>query len=131
MSPPEAPRPEIAAALETLPSLPRDRDGPVFAEPWHAQAFAMAVELNAGGHFTWSEWADTLGAELKRAGPRATGDDAYYSAWLSALERLLDRKGIVPEAERSGREIAWDRAAKATPHGQPIELGAENGGKAG
>jgi nitrile hydratase accessory protein len=125
LSRPEPPRPEIAQALAALPALPRDKDGPVFAEPWHAQAFAMTVELNAGGVFTWSEWAETLGMELAEAGADATGDDAYYSAWLAALEKMLDRKGVVPEAERSTREAAWDRAARATPHGQPIELGAE------
>jgi nitrile hydratase accessory protein len=125
LTPPESPRPEIAEALDALPALPRDDDGPVFAEPWHAQAFAMTVTLNAGGVFTWSEWAETLGAELAEAGSGATGDDAYYGAWLAALEKILDRKGVVPEAERSTREAAWDRAARATPHGQPIELGAE------
>jgi nitrile hydratase accessory protein len=122
---PEIVRPEVAQALDALPALPRDDDGPVFAEPWHAQAFAMTVELNAAGVFTWSEWAEMLGTELAEAGVEATGDDAYYTAWLAALEKMLDRKGVVPEAERSTREAAWDRAAKATPHGQPIELGAE------
>ena len=118
-------RPEVAQALDALPALPRDVDGPVFAEPWHAQAFAMTVELNAAGVFAWSEWAETLGAELAEARPDASGDDAYYTAWLAALEKMLDRKGVIPAAERSSREAAWDRAARATPHGQPIELGAE------
>lgn len=118
-------RPAAEAALQALPAIPRDADGPVFAEPWHAQAFAMAVELNAAGIFTWSEWAEALGAEIAAASPAAAGDDAYYAAWLTALERLLDRKGIVPESERADREAAWDRAARATPHGAPIELGAE------
>ena len=40
-------------------------DEPVFAEPWQASAFAMTVALNERGLFTWSEWAETLGAELK------------------------------------------------------------------
>jgi len=124
LTPPERTVPDIAGALEALPALPRDRDGPVFAEPWHAQAFAMAVELNAAGIFTWSEWARTLGAELARE-PHGEGEDAYYGAWLSALEKLLDRKGVVPECECADREAAWDRAARATPHGEPIELGAE------
>jgi nitrile hydratase accessory protein len=119
-------RPEVDQALVALPDLPRDTDGPVFAEPWHAQAFAMTVELNARGLFTWSEWAETLGAEIAASGTDGTGDDAYYSAWLKALEVMVDRKNIVSETERADREAAWDRAAKATPHGQPIELGAED-----
>ncbi|MEJ8573885.1 nitrile hydratase accessory protein [Microbaculum marinum] len=118
-------RPEVDEALAALPGLPRDADGPVFAEPWHAQAFALAVALNSRGIFTWSEWAETLGAEIAAMGPGASGDEDYYSAWLKALETILDRKGVVPEPERADRQAAWDRAARATPHGQPIELGAE------
>ena len=38
--------------LSALPRLPRDEGGPVFAEPWQATAFALAVQLSAEGHFT-------------------------------------------------------------------------------
>lgn len=100
-----------------LPGIPRDDDGPVFAEPWEAQAFAMAVKLNEAGAFTWGEWAETLGAEI-----RAMPDRPYYQSWLAALERLVQEKGIMSETERLARVDAWDRAAQATPHGQPIEL---------
>lgn len=97
--------------------LPKDADGPVFAEPWEAQAFAMAVKLNETGVFAWNEWAETLGAELKAHPSRP-----YYESWLAALERLVLAKGVLTEQERLARVDAWDRAAKATPHGQPIEL---------
>ena len=97
--------------------LPKDADGPVFAEPWEAQAFAMAVKLNEAGVFSWGEWAETLGAELKTQPLRP-----YYESWLAALERLVESKGVMSEGERLARVEAWDRAAKATPHGQPIEL---------
>jgi nitrile hydratase accessory protein len=97
--------------------LPKDQDGPVFAEPWEAQAFAMAVKLNEAGVFQWSEWAETLGAELE-----AHPNRPYYESWLSALEMLVEAKGLMTEAERHAREEAWERAAKATPHGQPISL---------
>jgi len=97
--------------------LPKDADGPVFAEPWEAQAFAMAVKLNEAGVFGWNEWAETLGAELKAQPQRP-----YYESWLAALERLVQAKGVMSEAERLARVEAWDRAARATPHGQPIEL---------
>lgn len=100
-----------------LPALPQDEDGPVFAEPWEAQAFAMAVKLNEAGHFAWSEWADMLGAEL-----RAYPERSYYENWLGALETLAERKGLTDDAERRDRIAAWDEAARATPHGQPIEL---------
>lgn len=98
-------------------SLPKDEEGPVFSEPWQAQAFAMAVKLNEAGVFSWSEWAETLGAEL-RAEPRRP----YYESWLAALEKLAEAKGVMTGQERMARIDAWDRAAKATPHGQPILL---------
>lgn len=110
--------------LDVLPDIPRDADGPVFAEPWQAQAFAMAVSLHERGAFTWTEWADTLAAEIKTA--QANGDpdlgDTYYLHWLAALERLVREKGIASPATLSDRRDAWDRAAKTTPHGQPIVL---------
>ncbi len=90
---------------------------PVFAEPWEAQVFAMAVKLGEAGHFTASEWADALGAEIA-----AHPDESYYGNWLAALEMLAERKGLTDPEERLKRIEAWDRAAKATPHGQPITL---------
>ena len=103
--------------LSDTPSIPKDDDGPVFAEPWEAQAFAMAVKLHEKGVFTWHEWAETLGAELK-----AEPQHPYYESWLAALEKLVEAKGVMSEAERHARVDAWDRAARATPHGQPIVL---------
>lgn len=97
--------------------LPKDADGPVFAEPWEAQAFAMAVALNEAGVFGWGEWAETLGAELKAAPHRP-----YYESWLAALEKLVEAKGVMTGPERLARVDQWDRAAKATPHGAPILL---------
>jgi len=97
--------------------LPRDEDGPVFAAPWEAQAFAMAVKLHERGVFTWSEWAAALGDELA-----AHPDAPYYESWLAALETLVERKEVMTAAERQERIAAWDRAARATPHGQPIDL---------
>jgi nitrile hydratase accessory protein len=80
----------------------------------------MAVELNEAGVFQWSEWADTLGAELK-----AWPERPYYESWLAALEKLVEAKGVMTASERLARAEAWDRAAKATPHGQPILLNRE------
>src|ERR1700681_1411584 len=59
-------------AADALPDLPRDAAGPVFHEPWEAQAFAMALALHERGLFTWSEWAATLAQEIKAA--QAAGD---------------------------------------------------------
>ena len=106
--------------LNALPAIPRDREGPVFREPWEAQAFAMAVSLHERGHFTWKEWADRLAGEIAAAGP----DDGskYYLHWLAALEKIVSEKGLVRSDELARRKDEWDQAARATPHGQPIEL---------
>jgi len=108
-----------------LPSLPRDEQGsPVFREPWQAQAFAMAVRLHEAGHFTWTEWAAALAEQIRQA--QAAGDpdlgDTYYVHWLAALERLVAAKGLVSAEELAQRKEAWAEAARATPHGEPIEL---------
>jgi nitrile hydratase accessory protein len=111
-------------ATENVPGIPCDAEGPVFREPWEAQAFAMALALNARGVFTWSEWAQTLGAEIKRA--QAAGDpdtgETYYRHWLKALEQIVAAKGIATDETLRRYQAAWDRAADRTPHGQPIEL---------
>jgi nitrile hydratase accessory protein len=117
---------EIAAAA--VPSIPRDAEGPVFREPWEAQAFAMAVALNGRGLFTWSEWAATLADEIRRA--QAAGDpdtgETYYRHWLNALERIVAEKGATDARTLARTRDAWDHAADRTPHGAPIELRPED-----
>lgn len=105
-----------------LPRLPRDSEGPVFAEPWQAQAFAMAVRLHEQDHFTWTEWAAELSRHIDAAGPADTSD--YYEHWLATLESLVLSLNLTSDAELRDRKDAWQRAAEATPHGHPIELGA-------
>jgi len=117
-----------ATLADQVPGLPRDRDGPVFREPWEAQAFAMAVALHERGVFTWEEWAAVLAEQIRRAqagGDRDTGE-TYYLHWLSALERLVGAKGIAGPETLSRYRDAWDRAADRTPHGKPIELRPED-----
>ena len=114
----------MSGELEDLPAIPRDDGGPVFREPWEAQAFALAVQLHAAGHFTWKEWAARLAAEIAAARARGEVDDGsrYYRHWLAGLEAIAAEKGLVTAGELSARRDAWDRAARETPHGQPIEL---------
>jgi nitrile hydratase accessory protein len=111
-------------ATEALPGIPRDDGGPVFREPWEAQAFSMALALHQRGVFTWPEWAAALAEEIKRA--QANGDPdtgaTYYRHWLATLERLVAEKGIASEPTLARYRDAWDRAADRTPHGTPIEL---------
>ena len=121
--PDSTPQPEN---LALLPHLPHDEGGPVFAEPWQAQAFALAVRLSALGHFSWKEWAATLAAELKAAADRGEPDDGsrYYHHWLVALERLVTGKNLSDPAAMLARKEAWAEAYRRTPHGKPVELGA-------
>src|SRR5215470_3816433 len=116
----------LAERLAALPPLPRDKGEPVFAEPWEAQAFALAVKLSEQGHFTWKEWSATLGAELKAADAREEPDDGsrYYHHWLAALERLVAEKGLADPRALLARKEAWAEAYRATPHGRPVELEA-------
>ena len=111
-------------ATAAVPGIPRDDQGPVFAEPWEAQAFAMALMLHGRGVFTWSEWAAALAAEIRRA--QAAGDadtgETYYRHWLATLEGLIADKGVTTRETLHRTRDAWDHAADRTPHGQPIEL---------
>ena len=109
---------------DNLPSLPRNQEGPVFNEPWEAQAFALAVRLSEAGCFSWPEWAAVLSQEIKAA--QALGDPdlghTYYHHWLNALERLCTQKELVPVADLLRRKEEWRLAYLHTPHGKPVEL---------
>jgi nitrile hydratase accessory protein len=115
-------------ATSAVPSIPRDEDGPVFREPWEAQAFAMALSLHERGLFTWNEWAAALADQIKRA--QAEGDpdtgETYYRHWLATLEHLVAAKGVTTSETLHRYRNAWDHAADRTPHGMPIELRAED-----
>ena len=110
--------------LAVLPRLPRDEGGPVFAEPWQAQAFALAVKLSEQGHFTWKEWAAALANELNAATSRGEPDDGshYYDHWLAALEHLVTAKGLADSASLLARKEAWADAYRSTAHGMPVKL---------
>ena len=107
-----------------LPHLRRDDGGPVFAEPWEAQAFALAVKLSEQGYFTWKEWAAALAHELRAAADRGEPDDGsrYYEHWLAALERLVTAKGLADPSALVARKEAWTNAYRNTPHGMPVAL---------
>ena len=114
----------VAQATGALKDLPRDEDGPVFREPWEAQAFAMALSLHERGLFTWKEWAAALAEEIKIA--QASGDPdtgtTYYRHWLATLEKLVAAKGVATLEIQHRYRDAWDHAADRTPHGSPIVL---------
>ena len=109
-----------AADPLSLPGLPTDAEGPIFAEPWQAQAFALTVRLNAAGAFAWSDWAVALSREL--ASDRDGDGSRYYVHWITALESLLTERGLLAASELAQRKAAWAVAYRQTPHGKPVEL---------
>ena len=90
-----------AYALKNLPLLPRDEEGPVFAEPWQAQVFAVVVKLNEADLITWKEWAEYLGSVIREAESRGEYDtgERYYEHWLMALERFAEKKNFAQSDE--------------------------------
>jgi len=118
---------DTAERFAASPLLPCDAGGPVFAEPWQAQAFALAVQLSAAGHFTWTEWTTALGAQLQAAVGRGEPDDGsrYFEHWLVALEHLVAEKQLTNLTALRERKAAWADAYRHTPHGHPVALRAQ------
>lgn len=112
-----------AADPLALPGFPKNEHGPIFAEPWQAQAFALAVRLNADGAFAWTDWAATLSCELARH-PDDDGS-GYFLHWVSALETLATERSLVTVDDLASRKDAWAEAYRRTPHGKPVELPAK------
>ncbi|NQV20030.1 MAG: nitrile hydratase accessory protein [Rhodospirillales bacterium] len=114
----------LSADLNVLPAIPLGDEGPVFNEPWEAQAFALVLRLHQEGHFAWTEWAETLGAEITAAKERGDPDLGltYYHHWLRALEAIVANKGLLTLDELSTRKEEWRTAVAHTEHGQPIDL---------
>jgi nitrile hydratase accessory protein len=114
--------------LTNAPSFPRNAKGPVFREPWEAQAFALSLALHERGVFSWNEWTAVLGDEIKKA--QAAGDpdtgETYYRHWLAALERIVATKGVADAQTLARMRDAWARACERTPHGTPIALQADD-----
>ncbi|MBO6902497.1 MAG: nitrile hydratase accessory protein [Rhizobiaceae bacterium] len=96
-------------------------DESVFAEPWQAQAFALALALQDAGVISPKEWSEALGARRDAANAAPDGSD-YYDSVVATLEELLAARGIASKAMLEELSLAWIRAAHATPHGRPVEL---------
>lgn len=103
------------------------RPEPVFAEPWHAQVFALTVHLNEQGRFAWPEWTERFGATLAAHGlaRELDGGEDYFNAWLETLEALLAETGAADPADAADTKRAWELAYLSTPHGQPVRLAGD------
>jgi nitrile hydratase accessory protein len=114
--------PDAAAILPREPAP----GAPVFAEPWHAEVLAIAYALTHSGLFTAGEWAEALGAEIRRSGEAVEPDSdaSYYRSALTALERLVGVGSPETGASLDERVEAWRRAYLNTAHGRPVILAA-------
>lgn len=120
--------PATLRATQSVTGIPRNAEGPVFREPWQAEAFALALSLHERGLFTWTEWAATLGDEIRKAQAARDPDtgETYYHHWLNTLERILAEKGVTDPHQLQRTRHAWKHACERTPHGTPIELQASD-----
>jgi len=102
----------------------KDEQQPVFAEPWEAHTFAIAVKLSENGLLKWSEWTDALTEEIKIAKEHGLPDfgNTYYQFWLNALETILLEKNILKKSDLKSKIEQWRSAYLSTPHGNPVML---------
>ena len=102
----------------------KNRQHPVFAEPWEAHAFAIVVKLSEKGLFKWSDWTNALAEEIKEAKEQGNPDfgNTYYKFWLSALETILLEKNILKKSDLKSMMEQWRHAYLSTPHGNPVKL---------
>ena len=117
--------PRVPPRDPAMPPIPQDDDGPVFREPWEAQAFALVLELYAKRRSPGPEWVRRLSAEIAAAKPRGEPDQGtaiIVTGWRRS--RSGRRQG--PD---HGRGLATRRGGmgRGRPHrgfGEPMELGA-------
>ena len=125
-------KPDKASHIDKPSGLTSGGEGPVFAQPWEAQLFAMVLELARQGVFSWAEWTKMLGVEIAAVRDRGETDSGvtYYRHWLVTLEQLLSEKGVVQDSDLQSRMTQWREAYLNTPHGQPIHLAAGDSSQA-
>ena len=99
-----APDRQISNMPEEI-ELPRDNGELIFEAPWEGRVFGLAVALNEGGRYEWSEFVLQLSREIK-ADP--SEEKAYYEKWLAGLAGLAIEKGLISkeELEQRTREYA-------------------------
>jgi nitrile hydratase accessory protein len=87
---------DVDRALAASAPLPRSNGELVFDEPWQGRALGLAVVALERAGAPWAAFSEELAAAVARHGydPDEPAADAYYAAWLDALERTLARHGI-------------------------------------
>jgi nitrile hydratase accessory protein len=90
------------ADMDEQTALPRQNGELVFAAPWEARAFGIAVALNEGGVYPWRDFSHQLAMEIAAAERQGVPSN-YYERWLAAIEKLALAKGLITPVELEKR----------------------------
>jgi nitrile hydratase accessory protein len=91
-------------------ALPRRNGELVFAAPWEARAFGMAVALNESGLYEWRDFSQGLAAQTAAAEQHGL-PPSYYERWLATLEKLAIARGLLTPEEIEARTAAYASGA--------------------
>ena len=120
---PEEPDARIAN-MDGQIALPRQNGALVFAAPWEARAFGIAVVLNEAGVYPWRDFSQGLAAETAAADQHGM-PTGYYERWLETLAKLAIARGLVTPEELEARTAEYasgvhdDHAHHHGPHDTP------------
>ncbi len=95
-------------ALKDAAAPPRANGELLFNAPWESRAFGLVVTLHANGAFEWSDFQQSLIAQIQRwesAHPDGEGW-SYYTCWLAALEQVLVNEHLVSPGDVERRAAA-------------------------
>ena len=93
-----------------------------FEEPWHAQLFALTINLNDSQIFSWSEWVAVFSRNLNGVEKCNESKTGYFEIWLDSLEEiLLEKQKIHPDSLKQVLSD-WILAYTVTPHGKPVKF---------
>jgi nitrile hydratase accessory protein len=86
---------DVDRALADAAPLPRSNGELVFEEPWQGRALGLAVVALERAGIPWAEFSRRLAEAVARHGydPAEPAADAYYAAWIEALELTLRESG--------------------------------------
>ncbi|MGH7896604.1 MAG: nitrile hydratase subunit beta [Candidatus Binatia bacterium] len=115
----------------------RERDEPVFHEPWERRVFGMVLATMGQGLYK----LDEIRHAIERMSPAHYLGSTYYEHWLSGLERLLVEKGHLgaEDVTARARNLEEQEPIVAERHdpkltawlGQVIQLGGSSARAAG
>lgn len=91
---------DVDEALAEQAPLPRDNGQLVFEEPWQGRALGIGVATLERLGLTWTDFRPYLVRAIRvhEAAPGESAADAYYAAFIAALEELLRERGVTPAA---------------------------------